>query len=83
LEIESIGATMSNINSTMIGRIPVVLPSLDEQKQIIEHISNRTSEVDDAIDQAERQIGLMEQYRTSLVAEVVTGQVDVRDVAAA
>jgi hypothetical protein len=32
--------------------------------------------------QAERQIELMEQYRTSLVAEGVTGQVDVRDAVA-
>lgn len=32
-----------------------------------------------ATERLKRQIELMEQYRTSLVAEVVTGQVDVRE----
>jgi type I restriction enzyme S subunit len=78
LEIESIGATMSNINSTIIGRIPVVVPPLDEQKRIVDHIDAQTADIDAAIERTERQIGLMQQYRTSLVTEVVTGAVDVR-----
>ncbi|MCS3955552.1 type I restriction enzyme S subunit [Salinibacter ruber] len=57
----------------------IPLPPVTEQKRIVTHLDERISEIGKAIDQAERQIELMEQYRTSLVAEVVTGQVDVRD----
>jgi type I restriction enzyme S subunit len=73
------GAANQDLGLTRMARIDLLRPPLEEQKQIVKHIDERTSEIDDAIDQAERQIELMKQYRTSLVAEVVTGQVDVRN----
>jgi type I restriction enzyme S subunit len=73
------GAANQDLGLTRMARIDLLRPPLEEQKQIVNHIDERTSEIDDAIGQAERQIELMEQYRTSLVAEVVTGTVDVRD----
>ncbi|WP_251922132.1 restriction endonuclease subunit S [Salinibacter ruber] len=82
IRVSSRGATVDHFNMSDIGKIPFLVPPLEEQKRIVDHIDERTSEIDDAIDQAERQIELMEQYRTSLVAEVVTGQVNVRDAVA-
>lgn len=79
IRVSSRGATVDHFNMSDIGKIPFLVPPVKEQKRIVNHIDERTSEIDDAIEQAERQIELMEQYRTSLVAEVVTGQVDVRD----
>ena len=41
-----------------------------------------TTSVDDAITQTRSQIDLMNEYRTRLIADVVTGQLDVREAAA-
>ena len=57
-------------------RLPT--PPEHEQDLIIEHLERATSDIDSAIDRARRQIELMEEYRTRLIADVVTGEIDVR-----
>ena len=39
-------------------------------------------DIDDSIARARRQIELVEEYRTRLIADVVTGKLDVREAAA-
>ncbi len=68
----------SNLNPTRYGRIKVPLPPLNEQVSIMEHLDKATSDIDAAIDNAQRQIDLLRDYRTRLIADVVTGRVDVR-----
>jgi type I restriction enzyme S subunit len=77
LEVVMVGATFKRINVSAIRKLRVTLPPLDEQKRIVEHIDAQTADIDAAIERTERQIDLMQQYRTSLVTEVVTGAVDV------
>ena len=55
-------------------------PPIEEQKTILAHIQAKTAEIDQAITRAEREIELMREYRTRLISDVVTGQVDVRNV---
>ena len=55
-------------------------PPKEEQRKIIEFISEKSSEIHAAISHAEREIELMREYRKRLIADVVTGKVDVRDV---
>lgn len=55
-------------------------PPKEEQRKIIEFISEKSSEIHAAITRAEREIELMREYRTRLIADVVTGKVDVGDV---
>jgi type I restriction enzyme S subunit len=62
--------------------MPIVCPPLDEQIQIIKYIDDAAARVDQAIAQAEREIELMQEYRTTLISDVVTGKVDVREHAA-
>ena len=57
---------------------PVYLPPLPEQLEIIEYLGRATTDSDSAIDRAHRQIELMQEYRTRLIADVVTGKLDVR-----
>ena len=54
-------------------------PPIPEQSAIVEHLDNATAETDAAIDHARRQIALIEEYRTRLIADVVTGKIDVRE----
>lgn len=56
------------------------LPPLEEQRAIIVHINEKCAEISQAISRAEREIELMREYRTRLISDVVTGQVDVRGI---
>ena len=60
--------------------IPV--PPRSEQDDIVEHIEKDAKEINTAISRTEREIGLMQEYRTRLTADVVTGKLDVRGAAA-
>lgn len=51
----------------------------DEQIEIIHHIERETSKIDKTISTIEKEITLVEEYKTALIAEVVTGKMDVRD----
>jgi type I restriction enzyme S subunit len=57
--------------------IPIVRPSIEEQLGIVEAIEKETKELNRAINQAQRQIDLIREYRTRLIADVVTGKLDV------
>jgi type I restriction enzyme S subunit len=53
------------------------LPPVEEQREIINHIQSKSTEIDLAITHAQREIELMREYRTRLISDVVTGKVDV------
>ena len=63
-------------------RLPIIQPPPQEQRQIVERIQGETAELDTAINRLEREIELLREYRTRLVADVVTGKLDVRETAA-
>ncbi|MBI3424259.1 MAG: restriction endonuclease subunit S [Acidobacteria bacterium] len=54
----------------------------EEQSQIVEFIEGETSSIKTAIARTEREIALMQEYRTRLTADIVTGKLDVRVAAA-
>jgi type I restriction enzyme S subunit len=56
------------------------LPPVEEQRTIISHINDKCTEIGHAISRAEREIKLMREYRARLISDVVTGQVDVREI---
>jgi type I restriction enzyme S subunit len=69
----------ANLNSTRYGQIALpVPPTRTEQNQIVELVRSQASGVERAIARLEREIELLREYRTRLVADVVTGKLDVR-----
>ena len=62
--------------------IPLLCPPSAEQAAIVEHLEQAMSTANAAIARAQRQIGLIEEYRARLIADVVTGKLDVRAAAA-
>ena len=62
--------------------MPLLCPPLEEQNAIVEYIGHVAEATDSAIARARRQIELLEEYRTRLIADVVTGKLDVREAAA-
>ena len=61
---------------------PVPLPPVAEQDKIVAYIEKVGVSMEAAIRRSRRQIDLLRDYRTRLVADVVTGKVDVREAAA-
>lgn len=57
----------------------VFLPNLDEQKRIIDFIKSETQTIEKTISTIENEIALTQEYKTALIAEAVTGKIDVRD----
>ena len=69
--------TQGNLNVDRIGSRTIILPQIGEQTDIVNHVEQSVSTIDSAMDHARRQIELMEEYRTRLIADVVTGKIDV------
>jgi type I restriction enzyme S subunit len=74
------GAKMPRADWTFIGNLKFAYPPADEQQEILEYIQEKSAEIDQAISRAQREIELMREYRTRLISDVVTGQVDVRGI---
>jgi len=68
--------------SEEFGRIPLPVPSQAEQGLIAAHISDSTAHIASTVERATREMGLLVEFRTRLTADVVTGQLDVRRIAA-
>lgn len=58
--------------------IPV--PPIEEQREIVEYIEHETEKIDLLKKEVEKQIEYLREYRTRLISDVVTGQIDIRDV---
>jgi type I restriction enzyme S subunit len=84
MELRSMGrgGNQLALNGDLVKAFSIPLPPFDEQSVIVECIEAEATVTDAAIDQARREIGLLREFRTRLTADVVTGQVDVRHIAA-
>lgn len=56
---------------------PVVISSVTEQKAVVDKIRNRLQKIDTASSKLSRSIGYLEEYRSSLISNVVDGKVEV------
>jgi type I restriction enzyme S subunit len=74
-------AGQQRVPAEFIANFWVPLPSLPEQTAIVEHLDDQTGKIDTAIATARKEIELLREYRERLIADVVTGKVDMREVA--
>jgi type I restriction enzyme, S subunit len=61
-------------------RIPLICPPPEEQLAILEFLTLETSDTANAIAKSLRELDLVREYRTRLIADVVTGKLDVREI---
>ena len=78
----SIAAAQPGLSVERVLNLRVSVPPMQEQEGIANHIERDTADIDTALAPARRQIDLLQEYRTSLIADVVTGKFDVREAAA-
>lgn len=75
------GAAQPKLTQDRLMSITIVVPPPREQDHIIQTISQETKHLMSVIAQGGREISLLREYRTRLIADVVTGKLDVRDAA--
>jgi type I restriction enzyme S subunit len=61
-----------SFNRFQFDEIPLILPPLSEQQQIVSFLDTKTSQIDSLIEKTQRKIELLKEKRTSLINEVVT-----------
>lgn len=76
------GISVPHLSPEQIKSFRFALPSADEQGQIVGQVAIETSDIRSAIERTHREISLLREYRTRLIADVVTGKLDVREAAA-
>jgi len=83
LGVESMtgAAGQQRISPDFVANFTVPVPPADEQIKILRYIRDETAKFSESIQRAARGIELVQEYRTRLIADVVTGKVDVRHLA--
>ena len=71
------GNVIQIINSTTQGNISCIVPSISEQKEIVDYLDAKCAEIDRLIAKKEKMVKELESYKRSLIYEVVTGKREV------
>ena len=74
--------TQLNLNTDTVGNILLGWPPSEEQAAIVSFLDQATADLDTATTSTQREISLLSEYRTRLIADVVTGKLDVRTASA-
>lgn len=76
------GSSREGLTLRDIRGLPVLVPPLEEQRAIIHWAGGATAGIDGTITRTGHETDLLREYRTRLIADVVTGKLDVHDAAA-
>ena len=77
------GVSVPHLSPDQINAFRLALPSLSEQRALTAYLKSCLRSIETVIDHAKKQMVFLREYRTRLIADVVTGKLDVRDAAAA
>lgn len=56
------------------------VPPIEDQKRIIDVIRKRIAKIQDVISVRQQEISVLQEFKTRLISDVVTGKIDVRDI---
>ncbi len=71
--------SIAHLTKDKLINLKCLVPNLEEQKLIVNYIETETKIIDKTIFTIQKEITLVEEYKTSLIVEAVTGKIDVRD----
>ncbi|MBN2743973.1 MAG: restriction endonuclease subunit S [Marinilabiliaceae bacterium] len=71
------GTTIKNLSLYTLRNTPIPFLSYEEQQSIASHIEKECTRLDTIISKFNNQIALLQEYRTTLISEVVTGKIKV------
>jgi len=75
----SVSAAQPGLSVDRIKRLQLPVASFEEQKAIAFFIEEESAKIDEAIAKIEKEIELIQEYRTTLISDAVTGKIDVRE----
>jgi len=81
VELATNGSTVGHLRLGQVYALPILWCPLEEQRAIVRHVHDATRGLDRTQRGAEQEIALLREYRTRLIADVVTGKLDVREAA--
>ena len=81
--IDEAGHGTRRLPTERLRTLAVAIPSEDEQSLVVRFVDRTTAKIDKRIADTRREIDLLREYRTRLIADAVTGKLDVRRAAAA
>lgn len=70
--------TISGIDSQQLKDVLVCVPSLEEQKRILEYIQDTVAQHTNAVERIAKVVARLQEYRSALITNAVTGKIDVR-----
>lgn len=69
--------TRASLNQDLLKRLPVLIPSKDEQKEIADYLDKKCTIIDTTIEQKQKLIEKLTEYKKSLIYECVTGKKEI------
>ena len=76
------GGNQEALNCELVSRLRLPIPPLVEQIEIVSRVEHALGKLKRGITRAGEEVGLIREYRSRLIADAVTGKLDVRDMAA-
>ena len=83
IDLAKSGVGIEHFGPKHLNMMVMVLPPVAEQEAIVNAFKKAIIPLTEATAGAHREINLLREYRTRLIADVVTGKLDVREAAAA
>jgi len=77
-EVNANGVTRVGLGTYSQKKPKIPLPPISEQEEIINFILKETQIITTTISKIEKEIALVEEYKTALIAEAVTGKIDIQ-----
>lgn len=71
--------TRASLSQELLKKLPVLLPSVEEQKQIADFLDTECSNIESLINQKRNLVNELVNYKNSIIYETVTGKIDVRN----
>ena len=66
--------TINQLTKSTIGEMKVPLANTEEQTAIVDFLDKKCASIDSSISKAQHQVELLQEYKQSLITEVVTGK---------
>jgi type I restriction enzyme, S subunit len=76
------GSTVGHLRLGQVSAMPLLWCSVEEQRSIVKSLEAAHAALNETFDRTEQEIKLVREYRARLIADVVTGKLDVREAAA-
>lgn len=73
------GATIQHYGPAHLRQISILVPPIEEQARIVEHVEKTVNEINALTSKVVRTIETLREYRSTLITQVVTGKIDVRN----